>query len=302
MLAYTGLGRMQSDRVDLAEVIRSVGAGVRRSFPHATLALDVADDLPLLSGERAQIRQTLLNLVVNAAESTEGRGNVLVRARAGDVTLAPGTRVVIEVIDDGHGMDTATRQRAFDPFFTTRFAGRGLGLSVVQGHVRAHGGTVTIESRPEHGTTIRVELPASGRLADAANDVLEEDSDWRGSGLVLVVDDESDVRTVIGRVLERFGFDVCYASDGLEALAIARHAPARLSGIVLDLTMPRLSGRSALVELKRLRPAPPVILVSGFSAEGLEEATMNLADGFVAKPFTLPAIRSVIRSAFSRTD
>jgi CheY-like chemotaxis protein len=143
-----------------------------------------------------------------------------------------------------------------------------------------------------------VELPTSSPGRGAANDVATE-VPWRGAGLVLVVDDSDEVRELVGRVLERMGFEVCYASDGVDALAVAGRTATRLACVLLDLTMPRLGGLGALAELKRVAPEVPVVLMSGYPSDTLEEADVRRADGFIAKPFTLAAIREAMQSVLA---
>src|SRR5690606_1079060 len=150
--------------------------------------------------------------------------------------------------------------RIFDPFFSTKGEGRGIGLSVVHGNTRAHGGIVTVESGSNEGTTFRVHLPAADEEpAGGERRRRAVAPKWRGEGLVLVVDDNAALRKSTGALLRAMGFEVCYAADGLEAIALAAERRGLLTAILLDLSMPRMGGEEAVFELKRLDPAVPVI-------------------------------------------
>jgi CheY-like chemotaxis protein/two-component sensor histidine kinase len=289
MMAYTGHGRSRFAPVDLSQVVRRNIPLLERLAPACSLHFELADSLPSFEGDPVQIAQMLSNLVTNAAEAIERGGSILVRTdhREGGV--------VLEVVDDGRGMDEATRLHAFDPFYTTKFAGRGLGLAVVYGHALAHRATVSIESRPHQGATLRVVFPALGPPVIPANDVTDDDLP-AARGLVLVVDDEEGVRTTACRLLERLGYAVSSARDGIEGLSVLRAPPAPIVAVLLDLTMPRLDGREMLRQLRE-HWRVPVLLMSGYAAEALDDELLALADGFVAKPFTIAVLRRALGRA-----
>jgi PAS domain S-box-containing protein len=289
MMAYTGHSRSRFAPVDLSQVVRTNVPLLERLAPACSLRFELGDRLPSFEGDPVQIAQMLSNLVTNAVEAIERGGSILVRTdhREG--------AVVLEVIDDGRGMDEGTRLHAFDPFYTTKFAGRGLGLAVVYGHALAHRATVSIESRPHQGATLRIVFPALGPPLDAANDVADEDLP-AARGLVLVVDDEDGVRTAASRLLERLGFGVVSARDGIEGLSVLRAPPEPIVAVLLDLTMPRLDGSEMLRQLRE-RWRVPVLLMSGYSERALDDELLALADGFVAKPFTIAVLRRALARA-----
>lgn len=302
MLTYAGRGRMRAERVDVSRLIRSMQTMLEASVSKdVDVVYDLAEDLPPVMGESALIQQVIWNLVVNASEAiVPGAGQVMVRTRSHIQTAstdgAPrGLSVLVEVTDDGRGMDELTRRRAFDPFFSTKRAGRGFGLAVVHGNVRTHGGLVAIESHLNRGTSVRVYLPVGGVASEEvrpANDVKVAPS--QGNGFVLVVDDEEDVRDAAGMVLERAGYRVCYAKDGVEALALVRRPPAPLAAVLLDVLMPRLDGPATLVELKRMAPNLPVIMTSGLLMDVMAPE-LAPADAFLPKPFTLSSLLDAVR-------
>jgi CheY-like chemotaxis protein len=208
--------------------------------------------------------------------------------------LPAGTYIALEVSDTGMGMDTETQARIFEPFFTTKFTGRGLGLAAVQGIIRGHKGAIRVYSQVGRGTSIRVLFPvgaADGPTLPATREVAPT-----GAGrLVLVIDDDSGVRAFAQRVLERGGYRVVTANDGREGVTQFAQQPEAFAAVLLDLTMPLMSGLETFAALRQLRSAVPVLLCSGYSEE---EATASFAGkglaGFVQKPFQVQAILTAL--------
>jgi CheY-like chemotaxis protein len=195
-------------------------------------------------------------------------------------------------------MDTATLEKIFDPFFTTKFTGRGLGLAAVLGIVRGHKGAVKIYSELKRGTTFKVLLPCSDLPAAPSAAAAPAESVWRGSGTILVADDEEHVRSTVKRILEHQGFSVLLAGDGLEALALFRRNPNAIRVVLTDLTMPHMSGEELFRELRLARPDIHVVLMSGYNEQQVSNlfAGKGLA-GFVQKPFRVDDLVSAIRQA-----
>jgi two-component system, cell cycle sensor histidine kinase and response regulator CckA len=310
MLAYSGKGRFVVKRVDLNGLITETTSLIHASISKTcSLGLNLAPMLPAVLADEAQMRQIVMNLVINASEALSDRsGAIRVSTGVMHVTrgwlrgahlspdLMEGDYVYLEVADTGCGMSTDVKTRIFDPFFTTKFTGRGLGLAAVLGIVRGHGGALRVESELDRGTTIRVvfpkalgefeEPPAMGKLGPR----------WRGSGTVLVVDDEETVRKVTTRILESLGFDVALAVDGMDGVHQFEAAGDKLRLVLLDLTMPRMDGETAFQEFQKLNPDVPVILMSGFNEQEVvsQFGTSGLA-GFLQKPFMLSMVESKLR-------
>ncbi|MGH7438543.1 MAG: ATP-binding protein [Polyangiaceae bacterium] len=299
LLAYSGKGQFDVRPLDLSANVREITRLLETSVPRdVQLRLELSRGLPAVEADVVQLQQVVMNLVINAAEAIGDRtGAITVTTSVRDVDdasaagafasqgAAPGRYVHLQVRDTGCGMDEATRAKIFDPFFTTKFSGRGLGLAAVRGIVRSHRGAIHVDSAPGKGTTFEILLPASSRRA-----VTTEESEFPGYGgagqLVLVVDDDDAVRTTLRRLLELFDFEVVEAAGGRAAAQIAAARP-EIRLVILDMTMPEMSGEATFGELRRLRPEVPVILASGYDEE---EASRRFVSGglagFLQKPFT----------------
>ncbi len=299
LLAYAGKGRFVVSTFDLNALIEELSSLLEASISKkASLRFDLADEAPCLEADATQIRQVVMNLITNASDAI-GDGDGVISIRTGvmavdraylsrtflDEELPEGRYVFFEVGDTGCGMDTETKRRMFDPFFSTKTAGRGLGMAALLGIVRGHHGAIRVSSKPGAGTTIRVLLPASGREAPPV--ALESTTIWRGSGKVLVVDDETVVREVAEAILSGAGFEVLAAKDGIEALEVVRRQGNELVAVLLDLAMPHLDGAETARELRRLCPQIKILLCSGYSELAVDQLVADgTVSGFLHKPFS----------------
>jgi two-component system, cell cycle sensor histidine kinase and response regulator CckA len=298
MLAYSGKGYFEIKPLDLSSHVRELATLLETTISKLVqLRLELADGLPAIEADVAQVQQVVMNLVINAAEAIgEQRGTVLVTTGAQDIDdsyaqalssvedIKLGRYVYLEVHDTGAGMDEATRARIFDPFFTTKFTGRGLGLAAVMGIVRAHRGAIKVYSSPGKGTTFKVFFPAA---ESAAVPIKVNTLNFKGHGLVLVIDDDASVRRVTRRMLEHFGFRVLEANDGRAgADTFAKHAP-EIALVILDMTMPQMGGEETFRELRTSRQDVRVLLTSGYNEiEATRRFTAKGLAGFLQKPFT----------------
>ncbi len=289
LLAYAGRRVAPHEPTNLRVLISDLAPLLRLSARgEAHLTLELADGVPPVVCDRGQVRQVLLNLVLNAAESLSHEGSVTVRLALRDVEaaelaggpftagFAPGPAVVLEVADSGAGMTAETQQRIFDPFFSTKQTGRGLGLAAVLGIVRSHGAGLRLESAAGAGTSFRIyfrpslerETPPPGRAPA------------KFEGAALVIDDDPLVAKTTARVLRLLGFECTVAVGGEEALA--RFGPQHVV-VVCDVLMPGLDGPSTVAKLRAVRPVP-VLFVSGYSPDpGLLPEDGETA--FLGKPF-----------------
>jgi signal transduction histidine kinase len=302
LLAYSGKGAFELRRVDLSGLVDDTTRLLEVSVPRAvSLRLDLGQELPPILGDPSQLRQVLMNLVINAAESmggTEGtvrittalemvgEGAPLDGATEGTVP-APGRHVILRVADTGCGMDETTLARIFEPFFTTKFTGRGLGLPALLGIVRGHRAGLRVKSEPENGTVFTVYFPAVEGEAEAMEaPAAAAGEEAPGAGLVLVVDDDGGVRRVARQALEMRGYRVIEAADGAEALDRVRLEGSHIALVVLDATMPNMSGESTLREIRDLLPGMPVLLCSGYDEQATLQRFPELGrDHFLPKPY-----------------
>ena len=305
MLAYSGRGHFDVRPISLTELVLDMthllGASLSKK---AQVSYQLLPELPAVQADIAQLRQVIMNLITNASDALGDRAGVIrvrtgteqVRSTLADlygpIPLAPATYAFLEVADDGCGMSEETRARLFEPFFTTKFTGRGLGLSAVQGIVRGHGGGIVLKTAVGQGTTIKVLLPCTDKPSRRAQShPAEQDSAWIGSGLVLMVDDDPRVRSVTELLLRDLGFDVLAAASGRDAIAqFELHADA-ICVVLLDVTMPDLSGDQVLEELRKRRPELKVLLCSGYAEEEMQErfSSRDMAS-FLQKPYTRNAL------------
>lgn len=296
MLAYAGKGQLTVEAVDLNRLVHGTMSLLRASISKkAQLHLDLKEDLPAVLGDRVQLRQVLMNLVINASEALGGEaGHLTIRT---SVELQPGNgKVVLEVADTGCGMEEDVRRKIFDPFFTTKFAGRGLGMAAVLGIVRGHQGQITVSSKPGRGSTVRIALPATSEQAQPAKAEADNGADESFSAVVLLVDDESFVRQVGRKMLERLGCQVLTADEGEQALEVFRARSAEIDLVLLDLTMPRKSGEEVFQEMQQIDASVPVVVCSGFTEQDTAgHFTERAPADFLHKPFDLWKLRQVLR-------
>ncbi len=310
MLAYAGKESLLVEVLNLSKLVGEMGqlleSGVSQK---AEILYELSDDLPPIEADAAQLSQVVMNLITNASEAI-GDGNGRITIRTGVIEadrtylsntiprddLREGTYVYFEVADTGCGMDADTRARIFDPFYTTKFTGRGLGLAAVLGIVRSHEGAIELESVPDLGTRFRVLLPRSERSSPSQRPETSGIETWQGSGTVLVVDDDGGVRDLTRETLERAGLRVLIARDGREAVSTFRDHVDEIGAVLLDRTMAGLSGVEVFDQLRQIRSDAKIVLVSGYSEESLSQqfAGRDLA-GFLHKPFLPTALLLKIR-------
>jgi PAS domain S-box-containing protein len=305
LLAYSGKGAFVIQHLDLSTEVREMATLLHTAIAkQAVLVWELDTDLPAVSADPTQVRQIVMNLITNASDALGDEGGritlrtgvvhspELTDSRYGERQEeggqpVPGPYVYLEIADTGAGMTQDTLNRIFDPFFSTKFTGRGLGLAAVMGIVRGHNGLIRIRTEPGRGTSFRVLFPPAAGPARREEEPLSARSGWRGSGTILVVDDEEGVREVAERMLQEIGFSTITAEDGRQALDLLRQTGDELTGVLLDLSMPRMGGQETLVRLRAIHPDLPVVMMSGYTeqvaAEQLGESTRSTV--FIQKPF-----------------
>jgi PAS domain S-box-containing protein len=295
---------------DLRQPIKEVTGILQRTIdPRVRVEVRLADDLLPVQADPAQLNQVLMNLCLNACDAMPEGGQLLLEAENVKldeeyarlhVGARPGSFVRLRVSDTGHGIPPEVLPRIFEPFFTTKEPGKGtgLGLAMVFGIVELHQGWVACESTPGQGTRFDIYLPSDGATAAGAPAPAPEAR--AGRETILLVDDDAAIRDLGRTWLSRRGYQVLLAEDGLKAVEIYQREQARIDLVVLDVRMPRLSGRETLVQLRRLDPNVRVIFASGFPGEQVPEVGTEGVLGFVGKPYREEDIVTAIRTALDR--
>ena len=305
LLMFTRQGMRRAHRpVDVHKVLADTEGICRRTFDRK-IAIDVdIGDIPAILGDSMQLQQVFLNLCINARDALDLHSQDPPRIQIEAVhrvlgesdvppEASPGSYLCVSVSDNGVGMDAATQEKAFEPFFTTKSVdrGTGLGLSTAFGIVRDHNGWMTCGGEPGAGSHFDVYLPASSSVADT-HAKPSESSTGIGTETILLVDDEAMVRTTLGQMLEMRSYEVLYASDGHECLEICSQMATRIDLVILDQSMPRMSGQDVLAELHRSHPQLKVIIITGFAVDLADFAG---ALDIVQKPFSLKSLVSKVR-------
>lgn len=301
MLVYSGGNRFEIAPVNLNDMLCDLGDLLEISLPKSVqIQYHWHPSLPVVQADLSQLRQVAFNLVINAAEAIgEHPGQIHVSTGVCEVDEArlqdcrhdgalPGRYAYLEVSDTGCGMSKETRSRIFEPFYTTKFTGRGLGLAAVLGIVKGHRGALFLQSEPGKGSLFRLLLPCTSESSPGAAPESPFRSSAKGGGLLLVVDDEEAIRLVVSRMLESHGYEIVPARDGREAVQIFLERPADWQAVIMDRTMPHMSGDEAAVAMREVREDLPMLLMSGYSAQ--DSARPLSIPGrclFLAKPFRL---------------
>lgn len=299
LLAYSGEEQAAGRELAVNELIEARRGALQSLLGEARLELHLKRDLPPIQGDPDQIYQAITNLLANATDSLDTAESGLVMLRTSvvnakrstfegavlDADTREGRYVLVEVSDTGRGMDETTRDRMFEPFFSTKESGRGMGLAAVLGIVRAHRGAIKVFSRAGRGTTVEMLFPAIEELAPRVVDSAAYPS-WEAFGIALVVDDEQLVRDVAAKVLQRQGFQVLTAANGREALDVLESRQGEIRLVLLDLTMPEMDGETVVREMRRFESDAKVLLMSGYreqsATQGLDGGQIA---GFLHKPF-----------------
>lgn len=308
MLSYSGRASFVLTPVVLDDVLEGLRPALASLVPEgAALGWSLAGERALVDGDREQLRRLLSALVTNAVEACEGQAcsvHLRTAVRTFDVAelagfqvggaTSPGPYAVLEIADAGCGMDPATRDRLFEPFFSTKAVGRGLGLPTALGIVRAHRGAVRVHSARGLGTTLTIAIPQLGRAEARPAERPAERAAPRGD-VLLVVDDEQAIRTLLQRGLGRAGYEVLVAADGAEALEVFAGRPD-IACVLVDLTMPGMAGDDVLVAMRAQRPELPAVVMSGFTDAALSSRLGAMhRTVFRDKPFAVRDVADLVR-------
>lgn len=310
LLAYSGRGELSLAPFDLEELVNEMRSLLKISTPKGVeILFESNGSHPVIQGDITQIRQVVMNLITNAGEAIGSRpGTINIRVSTIEITpedletgnyieeIAPGSFSLIEVADNGCGMEKKTIKRIFDPFFTLKETGHGLGLSAVLGIVRGHGGTIEIRSSIGEGSTFRVLLPVSDEAPEPTRSEDESTEVSQQRELILFADDEPEIRALAMSVLEEIGYRIIEAGNGQEAIDLFKAHHEELGLVILDLIMPVKTGLEAYFEISEVDPDVPVVFSSGFNEnEALDRLPARTRSAFLKKPYLASELKSFVK-------
>jgi PAS domain S-box-containing protein len=315
LMIYAGKEGDVVELIDVSKAVEGMMGLLKVSVSrHATIVTDLAESLPAVKARPAQLRQIVMNLVVNASDAIRDREGII-RVTTRCVTLdhdldvgtsdclAPGEYLELEVSDTGMGMSLETKSRVFDPFFTTKSAGRGLGLAVVHGIVRGLHGEIRVISEPGNGATFQILLPCAGAVDGLTADTVAgftEEATPPSEATVLVVEDEQPLRQAVTKMLAKVGFRVLQVDNGSDAIELLRSEAAEIDAILLDMTIPGALSQEVLAAAVRVRPQIKIILTSAYGEETARTVLNGPPiNGFVRKPFQFGHLVRTLRSVLS---
>ena len=316
MLTYLGQTPGKREPLNLSDAFRKSLPMLREAMPkEVILNTDLPTPGPTISADGNQVQQVTANLVTNAWEAMgDSRGAIRLTVKTvsqSDISAAHNFPIdwkpqenayaCIEVVDPGCGIAGKDIEKIFDPFFSSKFTGRGLGLAVVLGIMKSHGGAVTVESEPGRGSTFRVFFPISAEKVSRQQEEADKTSGLEGGGTVLLVEDEAAVRKMAKTMLTLMGYMVFEAKDGVEAVEVFRQHKDEIRCVICDLTMPRLDGWGTLAALRKLEPGIAVILASGYDKEKVMAGDHpEWPQAFLNKPYALNDLGDAIRRAVAK--
>jgi nitrogen-specific signal transduction histidine kinase/ActR/RegA family two-component response regulator len=307
ILAFSKKAETYPRPLDLNSEIEQIKELLIRTIPKMIeIKLMLSDDLATVNADPTQVEQVLMNLAVNARDAMPGGGKLTIETqnvsldeeyRRMHLGARPGDYVMLSVSDTGHGMDREALNRIFEPFYTTKGTGKGtgLGLAVVYGIVKQHGGYINCYSEPGVGTTFKIYLPVIQIEAESKT-ALDKATLAGGTETVLLVDDEESIRDLGKRILERSGYTVLTAGNAKEALGIYTKDRDKISLVILDLIMPEMGGKQCLEELLRINPQAKVLIATGLAANGLTREAIDMGGkGLVGKPYNVEEMLRAVR-------
>ena len=319
MLAYSGKGSFKIESIDINDVICEMETLLETSISKKIkLTYELSTGLKLIKGDITQIRQIIMNLILNASEAIgNAPGTITLMTYLAECSeelldhltmnhsMTPGTYLCMEISDTGSGIEPDKIKQIFDPFYTTKFTGRGLGLAAVSGIIKGHNAGLSVESDLDRGTVFRLYFPVINEGPSNTAKADSEDSldTKRKNATILIADDEKYIRDLATKMLTIAGYSVLLAQNGREAIDMFREKIDSISCIILDLTMPELDGVEALAELREISYTVPIIISSGYCEDDIEERFKNKnISGFLQKPYQITEIVTTIKKALEQTE
>ncbi|MHB8057316.1 MAG: ATP-binding protein [Desulfuromonadaceae bacterium] len=317
MLAYAGKASLSQAQVNTWMLVDEMVTMLKTTIQkNVVIKAELGTDIPFIMGDASQIRQVVMNLVINAAEAIgDAEGAIEVKLLKAELKakhtekdhlgliIPAGRYILFEVSDNGCGMDQETSRKIFEPFYTTKFSGRGLGMSAVLGIIKAHNGALQLESHPGQGTTFKVYLPAQFSKSESEESQQKAASaPWHCSGTILLAEDEEQVKSIAIILLQELGFTVLDAANGKEALELYQQNAADITLVVTDMGMPVMNGYELFYKLKQLNPHLPIIISSGFGEGDIDsKIPSEEIAGLINKPYNFDQLREVLRGVAERS-
>lgn len=312
LLAYARGGKYHVNRLPLSDFVNETLPLIKHTLkPTITVELELPENVACVDIDVTQMQTVLSAILANASEAIEGHGCIRLACRNEQIDpakagpereLPPGHYVTLTVTDDGRGMDEQTLNRVFEPFFSTKFQGRGLGMASVYGIVKNHNGWIFVESEEGRGTSVKISLPAAKAQSLQSKRPSTNGTARRVARTILVVEDEDMVMDVTSSILKKIGYRVLAARSGEEALQFAASFDGEIDLALLDIVLPDMGGKDVYTRLMKLRPNLKVIVCSGYTFNGPAQEILNQgAHGFIQKPYTLAALTEKLTTLMPNT-
>jgi two-component system cell cycle sensor histidine kinase/response regulator CckA len=304
-LAYARGGKYWPINISLSEFVEETLPMIQHKIPSVIcVRTNLAGDIFSVEADMTQMHMALSAVVINAAEAIEGKGQITIRTSNKEIDegiakynpgLKPGRYSCLTVQDDGKGMDAETKRKIFEPFFTRKFQGRGLGMAAAYGIVKNHGGWISVESQLGKGTVVRIYLPA---VEDKQKEMKKPKTELaRGTGTILIVEDEEQVMDVTRTILERLGYHVLTAITGMEGVNIGRSYDGDIDLAIIDIYLPDMRGDVIYKLLMKARNNLKVIICSAYVFDDPAQKILNAgAQAFIQKPFRLAALSEKVKN------
>jgi len=298
LLAYARGGKYQERQISVSELVEETFPLIRHSMNRSVkVAMNLEKDIPVIKADATQLQMVFSAVMSNASEAIEESGSIQVALQKKDVDdkyamqhpgLKVGQYVLLTVEDDGKGLDSETKERIFEPFYSTKLQGRGLGMAASYGIIITHGGGIEIDSEPGKGAVVSIYLPVSADTEDVLLRGEKEIAEIsKGKGTVLIIDDEKDVLDTSRLALEYLGYKVLTANTGMEAISIVEAAGEDIDLAILDIGLPDIMGDKVCQRIQELRPNIKVVVSTGYMVEDISDDMKIKAQGFIQKPFSI---------------
>jgi len=305
LLAYARGGKYLSTNISLSEFVEETLPMIQHKIaPAICVKTNLASDISNVEADMTQMHMAFSAVVINAAEAVEGQGQIIIRTSNKEIDegiakynpgLKPGRYSCLTVQDDGKGMDAETKRKIFEPFFTRKFQGRGLGMAAVYGIVKNHGGWISVESQLGKGTVVRIYLPAVEAKPEETKKPKAELA--RGTGTILIVEDEEQVMDVTRTILKRLGYHVLTARTGMEGVNVGRSYDGDIDLAIIDIYLPDMRGDVIYKLLMKARNNLKVIICSAYAFDDPAQKILNAgAQAFIQKPFRLATLSEKVKN------